>query len=139
MGKDDLLIEKYGAKRVLFEFAERGFETYSTGKDAEGTDIIISTKSGKHREIKVKTRVTKEGRNFDIPLSDLYNKENFFIACYFFKGDDVWIFPAEKFIELNELDSKEYTYARVTIDKNKKLLDEYLNNYNQLAQEEFLL
>jgi len=134
MGKDDLLIEKYGAKRVLFEFAERGFETYSTGKDTEGTDIIISTKSGKRREIQVKTRVIKEGRNFDIPLSDLNSKENSFIACYFFKGDDVWIIPSEKFIELNELDNEEYPYARVTIDKkNEKVLDEYLNNYDQLA------
>lgn len=133
MGKDSELIKKYGAKRVLFECAQRGLEAFVPSTDTKETDIIIQTKSGGTKEIQVITQVQKEAKNFDVPLSYLNEKDNSYIACYFFKSDDVWIIPSNKFIELNELDLKENPSARVTIDKkNKNVLEEYLNNYNLL-------
>lgn len=133
MGKDSELIKKYGAKRVLFECAQRVPEVFAPSTDTKGIDIIIQTKSGGTKEIQVITQVQKEGKNFDVPLSHLTEKDNSYIACYFFKSDDVWIIPSNKFIELNELDPKEDPSARVTIDKkNIKVLEDYFNNYNQL-------
>jgi hypothetical protein len=133
MGKDSELIKKYGTKRVLFECAQRGLEVFAPSIDTKGVDIIIQTNSSDTKEIQVITRVPKEGKNFDIPLSYLSDKDNSYIACYFFKSDDVWIIPSNEFVKLNELDPKDNPSARVTIDKkNIKELKGYFNNYDQL-------
>lgn len=126
-----------GELKFFERLLKEGFEVYTPIFDF-GIDCIVRTKTGRFREVQVKTRdsSTKSGRDFDV--KQFKPRENYFIVCHFADTDDFWIVPSEIFLE--NVINKEEEDAKIPwrVHLSDKLMNEwkmYKNNFDQLRHE----
>lgn len=134
MGKDSALVGKLGENYVLSVFLKRKYDVYAPIADVNGIDFIVRTKNGDYKEIQVKTRDPDKGNNFDVEFEYLNRKSNYYVACFFLNGNEIWIIPAEKFLEINTL-KPEDGYGRAVVrigPRTRDKFEDFLDNYEQL-------